>query len=136
MPSQSVEAAVAAKLAAEFSLCPVFGPNQQAQPPADGSDYVLVQYPFADERQHSIGAPGSNVFREEGAIRFVIHTARDAGTVRTHQIATALRNLFRNARMASLNCFAPTAPVFDDRNDEGGYFVASLAVPYEFDIHA
>lgn len=134
MASLAVMNAVRARLAG-FAT-PIEWPNEGFETPADGSAFVAVQFPVAIEDQTTFGAPGANVFREEGAIRFVISARRGTGTAHTGAIAEQLRALFRNARFDGVRTYAPSSPVFDDRSEEGAYHRASVAVPYDFDTHA
>ena len=133
MASPAVINAVEARLEAGFTAASVYLPNHKL--PSAGP-YVAVQFPLASELQATIGAPGGNVFREEGVIRFMIVVRSGSGLDTLGTIATQLRDLFRNARFDGVRCYAPTTPVFDDRSDEGGSFRGSLAVPYEFDLYA
>lgn len=136
MASLAVITAVKARLAASSITTPVKHPNADFSTPADGSAFIAVQYPVAAEAQATFGAPGNNVFREEGVIRFVINIPTGADLEVAATIAEALRTLFRSARFAGVRCYAPTSLVFNDSNDEGAYSRASIAVPYDFDIHA
>jgi hypothetical protein len=136
MASLAVITAVKARLAASDITTPVRHPNADFQPPADGSAFVAIQYPLASEAQTTFGAPGNNVFREEGVIRFVVNIPRGADIEVAASIAEQLRALFRSARFDGVRCYAPTSLVFNDGNDEGNYSRASIAVPYDFDIHA
>lgn len=133
MASIAVINAVKARLTASFTGAEVFYPNG-AIPSA--LPHVAVQFPVANEEQASFGAPGANVFREEGAIRFVITVEWGEGHERAGSLASSLRNLFRNARFDGVRCYAPTTPVFNERSEEGGQYAVSLAVPYDFDIFA
>ncbi|MBA4219936.1 MAG: hypothetical protein C0458_04315 [Methylobacterium sp.] len=135
MASAETMAAVKSRLAAGFTSAPVYFPNG-ALPATGLAEYVAVQYPLASERQASFGAPGSNVFREEGVIRFVFHVRAGLGTDRIGILAGELRTLFRNARFDGVRTYAPTSPVFDDRADAGSTYRASIAVPYDFDSFA
>ena len=136
MASLAVITAVKARLAASAFATPVKHPNADFQTPADGSSFVAVQYPLASEAQRTFGAPGNNVFREEGVIRFVINIPRGADLEVAATIADELRALFRSARFAGVRCYAPTSLVFNDGNDDGNYSRGSIAVPYDFDLHA
>lgn len=132
MASPDVIAAVRQRLDG-FTAAPLYFPNE-ALP--DGQTFVAVQFPVATEEQASIGAPGSNVFREEGVIRFTIAVRAGSGTEGLGNIATALRNLFRNARFGGVRSYVPTTPVLDDRSDAAGSFKGSFVVPYDFDTFA
>jgi hypothetical protein len=134
MASLAVIAAVRGRLA-NFAT-PLRWPNESAQAPADLSAFVAVQFPVATEEQITFGTPGSNLFREEGAIRFVISAQRGTGPEGPAAIAEDLRTLFRNARFDGVRCYAPSSPVFDDRGDDGGYFLAAVVVRYDHDTFA
>jgi hypothetical protein len=136
MARKAVIDAVEARLAANWTLCPVIGVNTTAQTPADGSAFLTVQYPVANEEQASIGAPGSNIFREEGGIRFVLNVERGAGLSTGLQWADALASLFRGAVFSGVRVTGLSSPAIDDRNDDGLFFQLSLVVLYEHDITA
>lgn len=135
MASADVEDAVAVRLAG-FTPAPVIMPNRMARPPADGSAYVLVTFPVATEAQTSIGAPGANRFREEGAIVFFLHMPRDQGTALKRTIGEPLRALFRNFRAGALQCFEVSPFTANEDLDDEAYFIASASVAYQFDIQA
>lgn len=127
--------AVSARLGADWHGAPIYGVNGgKWGPPEDGSSFVAVQYPFNSARQLTFGAPGANVWREEGGIRFVLAlepgTGDDVGFTWADEIAA----LFRGKEFDGVQCFAPTSPVIDDDNDIGSYFVLTFVVPYQFDL--
>lgn len=134
MARKQVYDAVKSALDGGFSACPVIYPNQTMTPPVDNGPFVEVQYPFVDAEQRTIGAPGSNILREEGAIRFVIAVPVTYGTDGIYTVANALIALFTNLRSGAFRTYVPTSPTFDDRNERNGWFVASLSVPYDHDI--
>lgn len=134
MAQAAVVTAVAARLAASFARCPVAGINLQGDTPADGSPFLTVEYPIANEQQITIGSPGANVFRETGAIRFVLAIQLGTGVKQGMDWADELRALFRGQQFASVNTWAPTSPVLDDANDTGNYWRLTFAVPYYFDF--
>lgn len=134
MALKAVVDAVEFRLAANWILCPVIGANGQGETPDDGSAFLVVQYPVANASQTSIGSPGSNAFREEGAFRIVINVPRGDGLSTGLTWADTLAGLFRSKSFAGVVTFAPTSPAIDDRNDDGLYFVLSFAVPYQADL--
>ncbi len=136
MASLAVINAVKARITASYSDSIVFHPNESFVPPSDGAAFITVQYPIASEEQTSFGAPGNNVFREEGVVRFVIAVPAGTGIEGAAGIAATLRTLFRSARFDGVRCYAPTSLVFNDQADEGNYCRGSIAVPYDFDIFA
>jgi hypothetical protein len=136
MPSASVITAVETYLAANFATLPVYTVNTELEPPPDGSGFVQVQFPFGREEQRSIGDPGNNWFREEGAIRFVLSTPIGEGIAAAATIADELRTLMRNKRFDGVRTYEAQPIVIDDRSDKPGYLVTAFAVAYDFDITA
>lgn len=134
MASTAVMAAVRARLDTHWSRCPVHYPNETAQTPADGSPFLAVQYPLASEEMVSIGAPGSNLYREEGGIRFLLAIPRGSGVQHWGVWIEDLRTLFRGKRFDGVVTFAAAPAVLDDRNDAGPYWSLTCAVPYQFDL--
>ncbi len=134
MASKAVVDAVEARAAANWDLCPIFGANQQQQPPLDGSEFLVIQYPLATASGITIGAPGANVHREEGVIRIVIHTERGAGVAKALQWADQLAALFRAKIFDGVRTFSPSPATEDETNDNGLYYAHSIAIPYQFDL--
>lgn len=136
MASTQVSDAVDAYLTANFSTLPVRKMNENLEPPRDKSAFVQVQYPLALEDQKSIGAPGTNWFREEGAIRLVIAVPVGSGLATARAVGDELRNLFRNKLISGVRTFEAQPVTFDDESDKGGYVLASVTISYEFDLSA
>ena len=94
MASKEVVDAVTAR-ASTWTEVPIVGPNEGSETPADGSPFVRIDYPLSDSRQITFGAPGANVWREEGVFRLIIHAERgsgvDAGLLWAGQLATLFR---------------------------------------------
>jgi len=137
-----VKQAVAARLAANWSATPIAGLNQEGDAPVDGSAFIAVQYPVANEAHVGMAGVGQRTFRETGVIRIVISTPRGQGTDLGDSYADTLRALFRaqdfgaSGSFGGVRCLAPSPPVEDDSNDHGNYYVQSFAVPYYADILA
>jgi hypothetical protein len=106
--------------------------------PTDGSAFLVVEYPVANEIQRTTGAPGANIYEEQGAFRIVVNEARSAGTARALGWIEELRNLFRGALFLSgaLRCEEAPPSVVNLASDLGNYFELSFAVPYSFQIQA
>lgn len=142
MALATVVAAVEAHLAAHWSRCPVRGfASVDGDPPEDGEAFLAVQYPFARTDQITIGAPGFNVFREEGGVWLVLNMPRDVnGRGNALAWADELGALFRGKHfpaagaMLGLTTHAPSSPVIDDATDDGSYLVLSIVVPYQADV--
>jgi len=139
MPSKAVSDAVDTYLSDNFTTRPIFpfnGGNTEAPP--DGGAFVQVQYPLSLEAQQSVGAPGQNWFREEGAIRFVITAKASSGKDEVMTLADELRGLMRNKRneIGGVRTYEAPPVTFDDQSDQSGSIVASFSVAYEYDIQA
>lgn len=105
---------------------------------ADNGAFVLVEYPVANSEQLSFGAPGQNIWREEGAFRVVIVEQRGVGVEGALAWADKLARLFRGIQIlepdCTIHCWAPSSPILDESNEDGSFFLVSFAVPYSADI--
>lgn len=133
MARQAVVDAVEAFLEHHWDAVPVYGENEAGETPADLSPFIVVQYPFVSSRQITVGAPGENLWRDEGAFRIVLHVERGSGVRQGRSWADELATLFRGKDLGILQTWAPTAPVTDDRNAVAGYYVLSFSCPYQHD---
>lgn len=120
-------------LAENWTALPVATINSNEGTPEDITSFVVVQYPFAEETQVTFGAPGDNIFREEGAVRFVLNLERGSGVRQGLAWAKQIAALFRGKDISGVVFGAPTSPVIDDRNEEGAYYSLAVAVPYKHD---
>lgn len=142
MPMKQVVAAVEARLAASWARCPVRGfTDDNGDTPDDASAFLVVQYPVAMSEQITIGAPGNNVFREDGAFHLVLAMPRTVDG-RTQALAWTdeLTALFRSQQFGAsadfmgVTTYAPTSPAIEDDTDNGNYLRLSIAVPYQADL--
>lgn len=116
------------------SECPINDDlNDGSDAPADGSAFVSMDYPVSNAAQKSIGAPGENVFREEGVARVLIHVPAGSGIATPLQWADEVVALFRAKTFDGVQTFAPNVATMDASNDVGSYFVVAVAIPYQFD---
>lgn len=134
MARQAVVDCVTAALAA-WTGAPVFDENSKGSTPTDGSPFVVVQYPWARADQISFSAPGENIWRDEGAFRFVIHVPSGGGLTQGRQWADQLADLFRGKDLTTIQTGAPTPAAVDDWSS-GTYAILSLSVPYRHDYIA
>lgn len=135
MASAAVMSAVKTRLDAFWTRTPIYYPNAAQQVPATGS-HLLVQFPVSDEEQITVGAPGNNVFREEGAIRFVLNAPRGAGADDYATWMDELRAHFRGKQFSGLTTWAASPPVFDDDSEAGKVWRLSCVIPYQYDLFA
>lgn len=137
MARQSVIDAVTARLVANFSGCPVLDAGLDTQGVADGSTFLALQFPVANERQVSIGAPGANVFREEGAFRLVMSVRTGEPLEQANVWLDQARAIFRGKQFDGVTTFAPSPAVQGDAQFSSGTRVLlSAAVPYQSDFIA
>lgn len=134
MASLAVMTAVETRLAA-WTHAPVITPNTKARPPADGGPFLTVTYPVADEAQISVGAPGSNLYRETGAFRFVLSVPFGSGLKRWGPMVNELRALFRGQTFDGVVTWECAPPATRNSDDEARAEL-SFAVPYRYDVFA
>lgn len=131
MASAAVIAAVKARQQAGWTSAPVNYPNEPFGLPADPSPFVDVDFPIAASDQASLGAPGANKFRDDGAIRFIVSTPVNTGTSLATQYANELADLFRAKVFDGVITYAPSPPVYLGAG--GSYASWSIAIPYKHD---
>lgn len=131
MASKTVVDAVNARLAANWTACPIYGPNERTTTPDDASAFIDVQYPVANTSQLTL----DRHYREEGVIRLVINAERGSGSDQGLEWADTLAGLFRTQRFAGIMTWTPSPPVINDENENGNYYQLSLVIPYTFDFH-
>lgn len=131
----NVIAAATVFLEARWGTLPIVTPNtRKAVTPPEGEPYVIIQRPYSTSRRVTFGAPGANLYREEGGLRVVVYVERGSGIDEGLTWAAEIAAIFRGQRFEGIETFAPSSPVFDDGNENGGYFALSFAVPYQLDI--
>lgn len=136
MARKAVVDAFAARLASVWTTTPIREMNATAKTPLDGSAFVMLQFWVTDERQMSIGAPGNNVFREEGEALIKIFVPRGSGLGTMLDYADTLAGHFRSKSFGGVLTHEVTGPSYDDDNDNGAYFEGDLNVFYQHDIFA
>ena len=136
MARQAVIDAVKARLAANFSACSIVDDDVVAQGAADGSTYLVLQFPVANERQISIGSPGNNVWREEGAFRLAISVRTGDPLDQANTWLDQARAIFRGKQFSGVTTFAPSPAVQGDAQFDGARVILSSAVPYQSDFLA
>lgn len=135
MASAAVIAAVEARVEANWAG-QYFGLNTTGDPPTDGTPFLTIQYPVANEEHITLGQVGQRRFRETGGIRFVYSVPRGSGVATWQATLEALLSTFRAAQFDGVTCETVTPPVFDDSNDNGNYDVLRAVVLYYFDLLA
>ncbi len=119
------------------NILPVLGLNDNSDKrPTDGSPFIAIEYPVANEIWFTTGSPGANTFKEEGAFRIVLSEQKSIGTARAQGWVDELRALFRGIQLLSgaLQCFEAPPSAINNSSDLGSYFEFSFAVPYHYYI--
>lgn len=96
--------------------------------------FLAVQFPIGNEDIASLGDPSNRLFREEGAVRFVLQGESGEGADNLLTLLDELRTLFRGKEFSGVITYAPSPAVEHDDNDEGNYYAVSTVVPYEYDL--
>lgn len=133
MAHSNVVAAFRARLATNWTLCAVQADtNKGSAVPA--MPFIEVMFPVANGWQQSVGAPGANIWREEGGCLLILNVERDSGAEAWLPWLDALAALFRGKSFGGVQTYAPTSAVIDDDNENGQAFQLRLAIPYQFDL--
>lgn len=124
-------------LAFNWTHTPIRSPLEGDTVPRDLTEFAEITFPYSEETQISIGAPGTNVFRETGAFHFCILIPFGEVITTWLQRVDELRDALRNYRSIDGNfrIYEAPPPVMDDKSDREGYYELSVAVPYELDIY-
>lgn len=133
MNSRAIHDAFEARFNAGFTRCGAIRMNSVGEPPADGSPFVVLQFPLGREEHVGLGQVGQRTFREEGVARFVLHMPRGSGTADALDWTDEIRALFRAVQFDGVSTLSPSPPVLNDDADLGTYFVVSTAVEFYFD---
>lgn len=136
MAGKAVVDAVSARLAANWTTTPIVDADTTDGGPGDGTAYVTIEYPVATENQITIGSPGNNVFRETGVFRIVLNAPSGQAIGQAVDWIDQIRAIFRSKQFGNVTTFAPSPGIVNNSNYQGGRFVMSCAVPYQFDLFA
>lgn len=134
MPHTLVLDAVSTRLEAGWNHCPFeIEASQPHRAPANGALFLAIEFLAEGSSRASIGAPGANIFRDEGVIRFLINQPANASLRDGLALAAELSALFRAADFGGVKTFAPSPATLDRSRSGGNYRVLSVVVPYSFD---
>lgn len=133
MAHSAVVAAFRTRLADGWSNCPVqVDMNIGSEIPQ--TPFIEVQFPVSTAAQKSVGAPGSNYWREEGGCLLTLHVERQTGADAWLPWIDELASLFRGKSFAGVKTFAPNSAIYSDENEDGQTFKLRVAVPYQYDL--
>lgn len=115
--------------------------NEVWQPPEElGPDdrlrpFIVVKFPHSTADPVSIGDPGNNWHREEGAAVIEMRIERGIKARAGREVCARIAGALRSKDLGDgVQTWAPTSPLRDDRNAEGVYYSLIFAVPYWCDI--
>jgi hypothetical protein len=135
MPSAAVEAAFRARLEANWNTADgvILGSNEVYETPADGSPFVIIQYPIVQ----NIRPMMTRMRYEEGAARIIYNAQKSAGLAGPLAKADALAAAFRGDQLKigaseTIEIFEPSGPTINDDNEEGNYFELAIVIPYRY----
>ena len=113
-------------------------PNERAEPPADGSAWLALSYPVLTETMMTVGAPGANLWRQEGGLRvalFVpIGSGIDSPGAPWDSRIDDLRAALRGKVFGPVTTFEASPPITDNTNDMGAYYELSFVVVFQADV--
>lgn len=104
-------------------------PNSGGEAPSDASEFLLVQFPASSVVRLPIN---HRRYREEGGIRLVLNASNGGGPDAILTAADLLADFFRDRKFGGIETQVPSSPFFDDNNENGNYFRASIVVPYSY----
>lgn len=132
MPSADVKTAVEARVAGWTGIgaFPFFDENSAAAAPA--KQYLTIEYPVANENRISIGARPA-LFRETGAVRFVLHVLQMSGIADGNAQADTLRAFFREQKFGGVETYEASPVAFNPNNRKGTFYLLPFVVTYKFD---
>lgn len=134
MAHSNVIAAFHARLTAGWNKCAVLeDANKSAAVPT--LPFLEVQFPVSNAQQMSVGAPGDNVWREEGGCLLILSVERGSGANGWAVWADELADLFRGKAFDGVTTGAPASSEYDDGNESGQVYQLRIAVPYDYDLH-
>lgn len=128
MAKKAVRDAVAARLAANFTLAPILIVNQDMLAPVDESPWVRLEFPVSTNELASVKGD----CRETGSFRVVVATEVLSGIDKSLTWCEAISSIFRRQYFSGVFCYAPT---IREGRDEGAYFIASVIVPYRYEYN-
>lgn len=133
MAHANVIAAFRDRLDANWTRCAVKNDNNTTQtPPA--APFIEVLFLVSNAQQMSVGAPGANLWREEGGCLLVLNVERGTGAAVWAPWIDEIAAIFRGKNFDGVQTFAPTSAEFENDNEDGNFYRIGVAVPYTYDI--
>lgn len=132
MSSATPAAAIEARLRANWTATPIQTSNVVEDLPEPPAAFIALEFPGGGAEQITIGAPGANLFREDGAFMLHVFVPLGAGAAVARGHADTLAAIFRAQSFDGVRCWAPFPPQ-ESATSDGNYWGLSFGVPYQFD---
>ncbi len=140
MSSAHVASKVRARLAARWTtttIVPDIWLLNDSAPPTGVFYWVACDFGVGGfEDQITIGAPGNNVFREDGTFQIHVFGLAGNGETNLREYADTIRGIFRAADFDGIRCYGADPPAIGFGHEDGRWLRATIAVDYEYDIHS
>lgn len=136
MPSAAVEEVFRTRLEANWDTADgvILGSNGVTKAPADGSPFVIIQYPVAQNTRPMLTTKRF----EEGAARIIYNAEVGSGLEDPLALADAIAAAFRGDRLivSHVEIFEPSPPMINDDNEDGNYCEFAVIIPYRYQFDA
>lgn len=127
MAKKAASDAIRARLAANWTSSVILGLNSTTQTPADGSSWVRVTFPVANNSKMTLGRN----YRESASALITVATQISDGLDTSNAWCESIAAIYRGQQFDGVDC-AFDAPSIREGVDNGSYFIASVIVPYRF----
>jgi hypothetical protein len=127
MPHKSASDAIRARLAANWTKSAILGVNADMEPPTDGSPWVRVTFPVANDDKLALGPR----YRDGSSAFIAVATEIAIGLEKSSEWCSEIAAIFRNHKFDGVDC-AFAAPTINEGRDQGSYWIASVVVPYRY----
>jgi hypothetical protein len=127
MATKSAKDAIRARLSANWTNSVILGVNHDMEPPTDGSPWVRVTFPVANDDKLTLGPR----YRDGASAFIAVATEIAIGIDKSEEWCEAIAAIFRGQKFDGVDC-AFDAPTINEGHDEGSYWIASVVVPYRY----
>lgn len=134
MAHSQVVATIEAHVSEAWPHTIVYAEDDNRGVPDDASSFLVVSFPWSRSEQASIGAPGQNWWREEGAFVLMLALPRGAGVREGRAWLDGFACTVRGRDIGKVRCRAPQSAVLDDDPADTSHVRITMAVPYLFDL--
>lgn len=124
------------RLEANWNTTPIGWVNEGFDWPNPPVPFIFADVMSLAASQITIGAPGNNLFREQGALNITVFVPLNSGQDLARQYATTLATFFRAKDFNGVVCRSPRISHgrVDDVN--GNWFRIDVFCPFHYDLYA